>query len=311
MTVRVSVIVPTYQRPAWCEEAVKSVLGQEGVDLEVIVVLDGEQSETAQTLAALSDARVRVIPAPHGGQSAAQNRGLAAAEGEFVAFLDDDDALLPGGIAARVAALDRHAEAVAVFGLPAVMDSEGREIRGSRDAASRGRETCRPRLTEILRGKSVFPSTALVRRPAAEKAGGFDADLWTGQDWAFFLRLAAVGPFVFLPGATALRRRHAGQFRANSGEQEAGIERWAARYFDDPKTPAEAKRYRTSLLGLHYNWIARNYRRAGDLVSYRRCFHRAVRLRPSLLLHPRRLLRYLGSMIRAGSSASVAGGKGC
>jgi FkbM family methyltransferase len=99
-----------------------------------------------------------------------------------------------------------------------------------------------------------------------------------------------------------LRRRHAGPFRANAGEQEAGIERWATRYFDDPRTPVEARRFRARLVGLHYNWIARNHRRAGDAAAYRRCFHKAVRLRPSLLLHPRRLVRYVGSLLRPGGS---------
>jgi glycosyltransferase involved in cell wall biosynthesis len=300
---RVSVIVPTYGRAAWCEQAVRSALAQEGVDVEVVVALDGEQEETRRRVEALGDSRVRVVAHAHAGHGATRNLGLGAATADLVAFLDDDDALLPGALAARAGALARHPDAVLVYGLPVATDAAGREEPGGRARAARGAETCEARLEAFLRGRPTpFASAVLARRAAVDRAGRFDADLPVGEDWAFSLRLAAEGPFVFLPTATVLYRRHAGQTRADPGAQEAGIERFAARYFDNPRTPEAARRRRDGLLGLHYNWIARNYRRSGDLASYRRCFRRAVSLRPSLLWNPRRALRYLAATVRVGST---------
>ena len=290
---RVSVVVPTRGRAAWCEEAAASALAQEGVDVEVVVAMDGEQPDVRERLAARRDPRlVLVASAAPRGRSAARNVGLSAASARLVALLDDDDRLLPGGLLARISALDRHPQAVLVHGRPATMDAAGTEVPGSRRAAGRGRETCREALREQLLGRSIYPSTVLLRREVVARVGGFDEDLPTGEDWVFFLRAAAVGPFVFLPQPTVAYRRHAGQVRSDPAGQEAALPLWTARYFDDPRTPASAAPLRDRLLGRHLNWIARNYRRVGDARSARRCFLDAVRLDPSLLLHPRRLARF-------------------
>jgi glycosyltransferase involved in cell wall biosynthesis len=311
---RVSVVVPTRGRPAWCEEAVRSALDQDGVEVEVVVALDGEEGETRARLEAIGDSRVRVIGVDAGGggerrgRSAARNRALSACGPGLVSFLDDDDRLLPGALLARVEALERHPEAALVYGRAAAMDAEGREVEGSVREAGRGRESCRSRLVDHWKGRSILPSTVLLRRPALLRVGrfgssetdfrAFDEDLPTGEDWVFFLRLAAVGPFVFLPRATVLYRRHAGQVRRDPAQQEAALPRWIARYFDDPSTPPEAARWRDRLLGTHLNWISRNHRLAGDDASFRRCFRAAVAANPRLLLHPRRLARWLSLPFR-------------
>jgi glycosyltransferase involved in cell wall biosynthesis len=241
---------------------------------------------------------VRPVVHPAAGRSAARNRGLEAASHPLVALLDDDDRLLPGALAARAAALARHPQAVLVYGRPAVMDEGGREVPGSRRAASRGRETCRDRHREQWAGRSLYPSTVLLRREVVARLRGFDEDLPTGEDWVFFLRAADLGPFVFLPRPTVLYRRHAGQVRGDPASQEAALPRWTARYFDDPRTPAAARRHRRRLEGRHLNWIARNHRRRHDDAAARRCFDEAVRRDPSLLLHPRRLVRWIALRVR-------------
>jgi glycosyltransferase involved in cell wall biosynthesis len=270
------------------------------VRVEVVVSMDGEDPGLAQDLAALRDPRVVPVARRPGGRSAARNAGVAAASLRLVAFLDDDDRLLPGGLSARVAALRRHPHAVLVHGRPAVMDAEGREVPGSRAAAEEGAETCGDGHREQWEGRSVVPSTVLLRREVIERAGGFDEDLPTGEDWLFFLRAADVGPFVRLPLATVLYRRHAGQARGDPRAQEEALPRWTARYFDDPRTPPEAAAHRRRLVGRHLNWIARNHRRLGDTAAADRCFSRAVALDPSLLLHPRRLARWLALRGRRG-----------
>ena len=297
---RVSVVVPTRGRPAWCLEAVESALAQDGVEVEVVVSLDGDDPGLAASLAARSDARVRVVVHPAAGRSAARNRGLRAARHPLVALLDDDDRLLPGALRARADALARHPQAVLVFGRAVATDAEGRETPSARRAASRGRETCEDFHREQWLGRSLHPSTVTMRREVVERLGGFDEDLPTGEDWVFFLRAADVGPFAFLPVPTVLYRRHPGQVRGDPAMQEAALPRWTARYFDDPRTPPAADRHRRRLEGRHLNWIARNHRRRGDAASARRCFTDAVARDPSLLLHPRRLVRWLS--LRLGPS---------
>jgi glycosyltransferase involved in cell wall biosynthesis len=88
----ISVIIPTARRPQLLMRAVNSVLAQSMSDLEVVVVIDGPDPETTQILSGVADHRFRFIQNPRSlGSAEARNVGVAAARGEWVAFLDDDD----------------------------------------------------------------------------------------------------------------------------------------------------------------------------------------------------------------------------
>jgi glycosyltransferase involved in cell wall biosynthesis len=87
---QVSCIVPAYNAEKYLRQALDSALAQGGVELEVIVVDDGSTDDTAAIAAACGE-RVQVISQANCGQAAARNRGIAAANGEFLAFLDADD----------------------------------------------------------------------------------------------------------------------------------------------------------------------------------------------------------------------------
>jgi glycosyltransferase involved in cell wall biosynthesis len=93
----VSVVIATYNRADILPFAIRSVLLNENIDLEVIVVGDGCTDDTAVAVAAIGDARVRFVNLPQnwGEQSVPSNEGIAQARGEFVAFLNHDDLFLP------------------------------------------------------------------------------------------------------------------------------------------------------------------------------------------------------------------------
>jgi glycosyltransferase involved in cell wall biosynthesis len=92
----VSVIIPTRHRPALVLRAVNSALRQSFTNFEVIVVIDGPDSETEQALNTIGDPRLRLMPLPQKiGGSQTRNRGVQASRGHWVAFLDDDDEWLP------------------------------------------------------------------------------------------------------------------------------------------------------------------------------------------------------------------------
>ena len=103
----VSVVMPAYNAARYIEEAVRSVLSQGWSNLEVVVVNDGSKDGTAAVVRAIADPRVRVIDQPNGGVSSARNAGIEEARGEFIAFLDADDALEPGAIEQKMEALLR------------------------------------------------------------------------------------------------------------------------------------------------------------------------------------------------------------
>jgi glycosyltransferase involved in cell wall biosynthesis len=99
----VSVVIPTRARPPLVTRAVHSVLAQTFRDLEVLVVIDGPDPETAGALAAIDDPRLRVVQlAESGGAPNARNEGVRAARGEWTALLDDDDEWLPEKLAVQL-----------------------------------------------------------------------------------------------------------------------------------------------------------------------------------------------------------------
>ncbi len=107
---RVSVVIPTRNRPELVLRAVRSALQQTFQDTEVIVVIDGEQNgETAAALIGLGDDRVRLVQlAEQAGGAEARNIGIREARAEWIALLDDDDEWLPAKLAEQMAAAADH-----------------------------------------------------------------------------------------------------------------------------------------------------------------------------------------------------------
>lgn len=128
----VSVIVPTFRRPRLVVEAVRSALAQGRRDIEVVVVIDGEDAEdTLGALAEVGDARLSVLcPGRRLGNAAARNLGLAAARAPWIALLDDDDLWMPDKIERQLAA----AEAARAVGIALPIVSCRFEARSETDA---------------------------------------------------------------------------------------------------------------------------------------------------------------------------------
>lgn len=100
-----SVVICTYNRSRRLEGAIASVLAQQDADFELVVVDDGSEDDTARVVAGVDSPRVRYVHRPNGGLSAARNTGIAAAQGDFVVFLDDDDRVDPRWLATLAGAI--------------------------------------------------------------------------------------------------------------------------------------------------------------------------------------------------------------
>ena len=116
--VRVSIIIPTYNRADLLEETIRSVQAQTCDDFEIIVVDDASTDDTPARMAQLAaqDARIQLLRQPRNQYaSAARNRGLQHARGEFVNFLDSDDLFAPGKLAQQLAIFEAQPDLDAVI----------------------------------------------------------------------------------------------------------------------------------------------------------------------------------------------------
>lgn len=195
MNPKVSVVIPTHNRPDLLPRAVRSVLQQTFQDLEIIVVDDSSDTSASEILESFSDQRIRVLRNENPkGAAAARNYGIKEASGVFVAFLDDDDEWLPEKLEKQIRLLDHNPETVAAFcGVRAI--SENGTFLYEHGAGRSG--VVRP-LEETLSRPFIWTSALVVRSSALRKET-FDESLRKNQEWDLEIRLLAEAPFAAVP----------------------------------------------------------------------------------------------------------------
>lgn len=178
----VTVVVPCHNSGSLLREAVLSARGQTHPDVEVIVVDDGStDKETLEVLADIAGPGVRVISQANAGPGAARNTAIAAATTPFILPLDADDRLAPRAaeLGARHLAADPDAGIVA--GTMVLI------------GVASGRKECTYSGIESMLHGTTIPNISMFRRQDWQTVGGYPEEIRRGEDWAFWLRLLALG----------------------------------------------------------------------------------------------------------------------
>lgn len=289
----VSVVVPARDAERFLAEALASALAQP-VALEVLVCDDGSSDGTARIAAsfAASDPRVRLVRRGRGsGVVAARNALVAAARGCYVAFLDADDVLLPGALAAQVDVLERRADVALVHADAEIIEEGGRELPPwRRPFASDVVEDGRAAFGELLLCNEMFTSTVVVRRSALAAAGPFVSVGPSSSDWDMWLRLALHGAVAYRAAPVARYRQHAASISraaVASGARlrcDARVVRRALRLLpriarQDPQWSRRAR----SALAAKALLAAGDFQTRGERRPALRALALAARMRPDLL----------------------------
>jgi hypothetical protein len=202
----VSVVVPTHNRRDLLRLTLGTVLWQEDVDLEVIVVDDGSTDGTVDEVSSIGDPRVRLHrhERPR-GVSESRNAGIAEARGQWLAFLDDDDLWAPRKLRSQLDAAGPETTWVYVGDVE--MDAQQRVIAGGPPPPPDVVVRRLPRVSLVPAGCSGV----IARRSAVESVGGFDPRFHNLADWDEWLRLARTGPPGWVSEPMAAYRVHLGQ----------------------------------------------------------------------------------------------------
>lgn len=207
---RVSVIIPTYNRKEYVQEAIDSVLAQTYTDYEIIVIDDGSSDATGEALRARYGDRIHYIWQENQGESAARNYGIGISQGEYVALLDSDDLWLPDKLAKQTDVLDRNPDKVLVFTASWKIDATGQRLESLPLCSNvdESQLTLESLCLKNAMGSAV--STVLIRRNTLELVGRFDPTIRYGEDWDLWLKLRRQGAFISLNEPLACYRQHAG-----------------------------------------------------------------------------------------------------
>lgn len=281
--VDIAVVVPTFNRARTIEASVASLLAEEGVALEVVVVDDGSTDDTVGRLARRADPRLRVLARAHVGIAGARNAGIAASEARYVAFHDSDDLALPGRLARPVRYLDEHPELAFVV-------QNGRMVPPGEPwiaPAVAARLASRPLgVAEVFRWNLGQLQGMCFRRSALAATGPLDASFRILDDLDLVLRVAARHRGAFLDVPAFEYRRGGGVARDRDRVHEEAIavaDKLVAAYPD--ALAAIGPRAFRRRQARRYARVARVREAAGDLGGARRALEQARRLAPSSLRH--------------------------
>ena len=251
-----SVVIPTRDRWKWLRSSLAAALGQQDVDVEVVVVDDGSRDETPARLADYGDPRVTVVR--HGqsqGLARARNAGIARARGRWIAFLDDDDLWAPDKLARQIAAAEAAGAGWAYA--RAVLVDDQRAVIGTVPFPDADETTRRlPRWNLV----PVGASNVIARADLVERVGAFDEQLTHLADWDLWMRFSAAAPVAACPDVLVAYTMHSSNMHsADTATAYGELERLEARGVDADRV-------------LFARWVAWGHRRAGRRLAASRVY---------------------------------------
>ena len=280
----VSVIIPTFNRADILRRTLPRVADQTWRPLELVVVDDGSADATAKVLAELrpeveaAGVRATFIRQKNAGVAAARNLGLAEASGEYIAFIDDDDAWFPEKLTRQMGVL----LATGADACTCLIHNRGGTATVPRSADLLPEGHC-PGL--LLERKKAFHIISLVlTAEAARAAGDFETTLRTAEDTEWIMRLAHQASFVALPEVLATYNETAGSLTDGSSleklvEQDQGprkaLELIRERCQELPGWDEQAWRNRVAQ---DYDQFVKHLLYVGEVQAARQTFNEGMRL---------------------------------
>lgn len=201
MTPLVSIITPSYNQAAYLEGTIRSVVSQEGVALEYLVIDGGSTDGSVDIIRRYAESIDWWVSEPDAGQAEAINKGFRRARGEYIAWLNSDDLLMPDAVRQAVQAFENNPAAGLVFGDARTIDPGGRPIKALR-FGDWG-------LQEMLAFRIICQPAVFMRRSTLEKSGYLDPSYHYMLDHHLWIRMALQAPMQHIGSTWAAARHHA------------------------------------------------------------------------------------------------------
>jgi glycosyltransferase involved in cell wall biosynthesis len=290
---RVSVIIPAFNYAHFLGETIQSVLGQTFKDFELIVVDDGSTDNTREVVNCFKDSRIRYIYQENRGLSAAENTGIIAAHGQYIAILGADDLWLPENLGLKVKLLDARPDVALVCSDAYYFNSDTGAIIAKLWREKPFYDWCDPQravkqpLKEMLyRGCFIQPMTTLIRREAFDEVGLFDESLKVFDDWDMFARIVRRFPMDIIDSPLVKIRRHGDNMSTSDEKMYPGeyvVLRKALSTYSLSGEEIKLVKNRQKLLAPNLLRYGRNAIRIGKISEGRKALIYSLKLRPLAL----------------------------
>lgn len=274
----ISVIIPTHNRSAMLDRAINSVLKQTYTNFEIIVVDDASTDNTESLVLQYEDPRVSYIKINESkGANFARNTGVRRSNGEYLAFLDDDDIWFPNKLFLQVQMLKNDSNLGLVYtGIEVV--TEGEETRYSIKPKFNG-DISKTILTDNCIGTT---STVVLSRKVFEEAGGFDENLPQLQDYDLWIRIAQICKVGFIWDDLIYYYVHQSisQLTSSADKNKSAIEYIDKKYahlINDLPLKFQRKRFCQ-----RYNAMGKRLMKNGNNAKARELFIQSFRCNPNI-----------------------------
>lgn len=258
----VSVVTPTYNRAGFLPQAIESVLQQTFGDFELIVVDDGSTDDTPHLMDRyLRDTRVRYFKQSNQGQSVARNRGIEEARGEYICFLDSDNAWREKKLEQSLEVFRHNPEFHVVYGDYMVIDAEGNELGVNQMRRYTGRVTA-----HLLKDNFVSMNTTMTRSLCFQQMGGFDEKDRLTEDYGLWLRFSTRYRFYYLDQILGYYRVMDGQISSDKARRLEANERLLKSFLAEYPDSVSASEKRRGLSHF-YARKARYHGSSGEVVK--------------------------------------------
>jgi glycosyltransferase involved in cell wall biosynthesis len=232
----VSIITPSFNQAAYLEQTILSVLGQDYLHIEYLVVDGGSTDNSVDIIKKYESKLAWWVSEKDSGQAGAINKGFARATGEIIAWLNSDDYYLAGAVSAATKIFEEHPEAALVYGNMLAVDERGKTF----NTLNYKQLT----LEDLLCFQIIGQPAVFMRRSALQAAGRLDSTYHFMLDHHLWIRLAQQGKILHVNQTWSAARYHA---EAKNIAKAAEFGREAFRILDWAKTQPELAPILTSI----------------------------------------------------------------
>lgn len=206
-TIMISVLIPLYNKEKQIEQTIHSILKQSFQNYEIIIIDDGSTDHSIEEVKKITDSRIRLIHQSNAGVSAARNRGIKEARGEYIAFLDADDEWKPDYLKTQYELVQKYPECN-VFACNYEFKDVQEKVKPTiiRKLPFKGEDGILSNYFEVASCSHppLWTSAVIVKKSAIQSIGGFPIGIKSGEDLLTWARLACRYSIVFytIPLAT-------------------------------------------------------------------------------------------------------------